>query len=51
MLYSGVVEATEEAVLNALFKAETMKGYQGHIRYALPIEEILASLDRHGLGK
>jgi D-aminopeptidase len=51
MLYSGVVEATEEAVLNALYKAETMQGYQGHIRYALPIEETLASLEKHGLGK
>jgi len=50
-LYNGVVEATEEAVLNALFKAETMRGYQGHIRYALPIEETLASLEGHGLGK
>jgi len=50
-LYNGVVEATEEAVLNALFKAETMQGYQGHIRYALPIEETLASLERHDLGK
>ncbi len=50
-LYSGVVEATEEAVLNALFKAETMRGYQGHIRYALPIEETLAVLEKHSLGK
>ena len=50
-LYKGVVEATEEAVLNALFKAETVKGYQGHIRYALPIDETLAVLEEHGLGK
>jgi D-aminopeptidase len=51
ILYSGVVEATEEAVLNALFKAETMQGYQGHIRYGLPIDDTLAVLERHGLGK
>jgi D-aminopeptidase len=50
-LYKGVVEATEEAVLNALFKAETMQGYQGNIRYGLPIEETLVVLERHGLGK
>ena len=50
-LYKGVVEATEEAVLNALFKAETTKGYQGNIRYGLPIEATLAVLERHGLGK
>ena len=45
------MEATEEAVLNALFKAETTKGYQGNIRYGLPIEETLTVLERHGLGK
>ncbi len=50
-LYKGVVEATEEAVLNALFKAETVQGYQGHIRYALPIDETLAVLESHGFGK
>ena len=50
-LYKGVVEATEESVLNALFKAETTQGYQGNIRYALPIEETLGVLERHGLGK
>ena len=50
-LYKGVAEATEEAVLNALFKAETMQGYQSNIRYALPLDETLAVLERHGLGK
>ncbi len=50
-IYMGCVEATEEAVLNALFKAETMQGYQGHIRYALPIEDALAILESHGLRK
>jgi D-aminopeptidase len=51
LLYKGVVEATEEAVLNALFKAETMHGFMGHIRYGLPIQETLDVLERHGLGK
>lgn len=50
-LYKGVVEATEEAVLNALFKSETMQGYQGHIRYALPLDETLTVLEKYGLGK
>lgn len=48
-LYNGVVEATEEAVLNALFKAETLRGYKDHIRYALPIDEALSILDKHDL--
>lgn len=50
-LYRGVVEAIEEAILNALFKAETLSGYQGNIRYALPIEETLRVLEMHQLGK
>ena len=50
-LYIGCVEATEEAVLNALFKAETMHGYQGHTRYALPIDDTLTILESYGLRK
>lgn len=50
-LYRGVVESTEEAVLNALFKAETLRGFQGNIRYALPIEDTLRVLESHQLGK
>jgi D-aminopeptidase len=50
-LYKGTVEATEEAILNALFKAETMHGYQGHVRYALPLDETVSVLEYHGLGK
>jgi len=38
-------------VLNALFKAETMWGYLGHVRYALPLDETLAVLEEHGLCK
>ena len=49
-LYRAAVEAVEEAVLNALFKAETMTGRQGHTRYALPVEETLALLERYHPG-
>lgn len=38
-LFQAVVEATEEAVLNSLFKAETMEGHRGRIE-ALPIEAV-----------
>lgn len=37
-LVFAVVEAVEEAILNALVAAETMTGYQGHKAYALPHE-------------
>ena len=38
-LFQAVVEATEEAVLNSLFKAETTEGHRGRIE-ALPIEAV-----------
>jgi L-aminopeptidase/D-esterase-like protein len=38
--HKATVEATEEAVVNALFSAETMTGYQGHVRHALPIDQV-----------
>jgi len=41
LLFQATVEATEEAVLNALFAAQTMRGYAGHIRDALPIEAVV----------
>lgn len=46
-LYKGVVEATEEAILNALFMAETMTGYKGNTRYALPLDQTLDILERY----
>ena len=39
-LFQAVVEATEEAVLNSLFKAETMDGHGGRIE-ALPLGQVL----------
>lgn len=48
-LFRGVVEATEEAILNALCAAETMTGHNGHVARALPHErlrEIMANRGR-----
>jgi len=39
-LYQAVVEATEEAILNALFMAQTMEGHSGHVAPALPIKRV-----------
>jgi D-aminopeptidase len=39
-LFEAAVEATEEAVLNSLFKAQTMDGHGGRIE-ALPVEQLL----------
>ncbi|MCS6951463.1 MAG: P1 family peptidase [Bryobacterales bacterium] len=50
-LFLAVIEATEEAVYNSLFRATTMTG-NGRTVEALPLEKTLAILRRHGvLGK
>ncbi len=43
-LLPAVVEVIEEAVLNSLCAAVTMTGRDGHIRYALPLDEVRAML-------
>ncbi|MFN2244838.1 MAG: P1 family peptidase [Anaerolineae bacterium] len=40
-LFPAVVECVEEAVLNSLFRAETMTGRDGHTIHALPVERIV----------
>lgn len=39
-LFEGVVEATAEAILNALTAAETMTGFEGHTAHELPLDEL-----------
>ncbi|MGH2400274.1 MAG: P1 family peptidase, partial [bacterium] len=48
-LFRATVESSEEAILNALLAAETTPGRDGHIMPALPIEQVLAILRRHGV--
>ncbi|QDH81514.1 P1 family peptidase [Echinicola soli] len=40
-LFLATIEATEEAIINSLFAAETMKGYQGREIERLPVEKVL----------
>ena len=47
-VYRATVEATEEAIVNALFMAETMVGRDGHTRYALPTEQLPEVFERYG---
>ena len=47
-LFQATVEATEEAVVNALFRAMTMIGRDDHVVHALPLAETLAILGRAG---
>lgn len=47
-LFLAVIEATEEAIYNSLFKATTMTGTDKHAVEALPIEETLRILRKYG---
>lgn len=46
-IFMAAIEATEEAILNSLFKAETMTGFQGRVIEALPVEKVLKILKEH----
>ena len=48
MLFQATLEATEEAILNSLFSAETMVGRDNHTRFALPIAETVAVMRQYG---
>jgi D-aminopeptidase len=48
-LFWATAQATEEAIVNALVAAETMKGYNGNTAYALPhdrLREVLKKYNR-----
>ncbi|KPK66094.1 MAG: aminopeptidase [Gemmatimonas sp. SG8_38_2] len=46
-LFQAVVEATEEAIYNSLFKAVTVSGHRGTAE-ALPIDKTIEILSEHG---
>jgi D-aminopeptidase len=48
-LFQAVIEATEEAIANSLWAAETMTGTHGRTVHALPREAVLARLREHRL--
>ena len=48
-VFAAVVQATEEAIVNALVAAETMTGFEGHKVMALPhdrLREVLKKYNR-----
>lgn len=47
-LFLATIEATEEAILNSLFAAETMTGRDGHTIEALPREQVLEIMKKYG---
>ncbi len=46
-LFMAVIEATEEAILNSLFMAESMTGFRGHHVEALPVKEVLKIMRKY----
>jgi L-aminopeptidase/D-esterase-like protein len=48
-LFRATVNATEEAIVNAMIAAETMKGINGNTAYAIPhdrLREVLKKYNR-----
>jgi len=47
-IFLATVQATEEAVINAMVAAETMTGVKGHKVIALPHDQLRAVLKKYG---
>jgi L-aminopeptidase/D-esterase-like protein len=47
-LFAATVQATEEAIINALVAAETMEGIDGRVVRALPHDRLREILRRYG---
>jgi D-aminopeptidase len=47
-LFAATVEATDEAVVNALLAAETTVGRDGNTLFAMPVDRVLPLLERAG---
>tara|TARA_R110001592_G_scaffold38767_8_gene127753 strand:- start:1043 stop:2173 length:1131 start_codon:yes stop_codon:yes gene_type:complete len=50
-IFMATIEATEEAIINSLFMAETSNGREGHVIQELPMEKILPILKKYGVIK
>lgn len=50
-VFMAAIEATEEAIINSLFAASTMKGKAGRIIEALPKQEVLELIKNYKRGK
>jgi len=46
-LFEATVQATEEAIINALIAAETMEGVNGNISYAIPHDRLINVLKKY----
>jgi D-aminopeptidase len=39
-LFVAAIDVTEEAILNSLFMADTVTGFRGHVRHAVPLDRV-----------
>jgi D-aminopeptidase len=47
-LFRATVEATEEAILNALTMGKTMEGIDGHVAYGIPYDRLATIMAKYG---
>jgi D-aminopeptidase len=50
-LFEAAADSTEEAILNALVRATTTRGRDGHVAEAIPINKLKQALAKYGRGK
>lgn len=43
-LFQAAIESTEEAILNSLFTATTIIGYNGYVGEAIPVDRVMVLL-------
>jgi D-aminopeptidase len=48
-MFGAVQDTVEEAILNSLFMAETMSGYQGHVSHAVPLDLVSCTCRAAGM--
>ena len=47
LLFTATIQATEEAIINALFAGETMEGIEGNKVYGLPKERVVQIMKQY----
>ena len=47
-LFIAAADSTEEAIINSLLQAKTMRGRDGRTRYALPVDRLVEILEKYG---
>ena len=50
-LFLATIEATEEAIINSLFAAQTMRGKENHLISSIPMSEVIRILKKYNMIK